>query len=223
MEKSLLPVKSDVWILPHDYKRQAPYYFDQDDRLWFEDEADTIFAIRCIDSLIALGIGKKTCPQISEWALFVLSGSITKTLSGKLPAIPFIRFTTCGWHTQANLENYLWEILYCSVQKRLEESGSGLDRNFLASMLKFFLPRYRSDDMDSEIASHFVDYWNRIQAFWGSSFSSTATLHPDYVESSQKSFQYLPPKTRNSIRAVASHVPGMLQLINPFVRNKYSY
>lgn len=206
---------SNTLVLPVQLLRQAPTCWHKE-QLWFDKEPHEWCSDNdCQKSLIVEGIGENKCPTIGEWAAFSIAGAIVATLTGKYIAPP--EPEPFDW--TSNLEHYIWETLWQAVQ----ENETKLDRAFVATMLRGFLPREHYAPPEHPYrASNFLGHWQRME-YADTSSHSVGNLRLERIKQGREAMDRLPQMIAASIRKVAPHVPPMLEIAIKRIRRTYMW
>ena len=205
-------------VLPTKSPHVAP---NREDGQWFESNdfrENSEFDSNCMKALVSAGIGERTCPTPSEWVAFSFVGAIVATLTGKYLVAPESGHPL--WHRSS--ERILWEILWENV----EEHKDTLDKNFLASTLRSFLPRsHRSPPDRPYYKSRFESRW---RGPFGDGWADTTTqsvgnLRISCLKDGKEALLLLPESVQDSIQKVATHVPHMLVVAMERMRKTYQW
>lgn len=162
------------------------------------------FDRRCIAALVVEGIGRKKCPARRPWAYLTIVGALVMELTGKRVQIP-----EAGFEPQ-NIEKIAWEALWASVG----EYGEKLDRDFLGAILRNFLV--------GSSESRFAGQWHNLDTgFADTSSLLLCNLRQERIQEGRKAMRCLPEPVQASVRAVAQHVPRMLETTIPHIQKVY--
>jgi hypothetical protein len=207
---------SNTLVLPQKLA-QAPTCWHREE-LWFDKEPhDWDFDFNCEQALIAVGIGKRECPTIAGWAAFVIAGALVATLTEKyiVPPDP----EPLGW--SGKIEHFIWEALW----KAAQENSNALDKRFIATMLRSFLPReHRAPPNRPYRESNFVRSWGPAGLQYPDTIMhSVGNLRLRHLQNGLKAFDSLPEEMQDSIRQVAQHVPTMLEIAIQRIRKTYMW
>lgn len=202
-------------VLPSKLLRQAPNCWHKE-QPWFDKEPhEWRLDSDCQSALVVAGIGEHKCPTIGEWTAFSIVGAVVVTLTGKyiVPPEP----EPFDWTT--NLEHYVWETLWQTVQG----NETKLDRAFVASMLRSFLPREHYAPPEHPYrASNFLGHWQSME-YADTSFHSVGNLRIECIKQGREAMGRLPQEIATSIREVAIHVPPMLGIAIKRIQHTYMW
>ena len=206
--------EQNTLVLPEKLLREAPNYWNKK-QLWFNNEPHE-WRVDCDinNALIAEGIGERKCPIIAEWVAFSIIGAVVAKLTGKyiVPPKPFP-----GW--TSDIEHHIWETLW----KAAQENETGLDRAFMASVMRSFIPQYHHAPPDRPYCrSNFVSYW-MLGEFPDTFSHSVSHVRLDRINSGRETIARLPQTMADCIKEVAQHVPPMLEISIERIKRTYMW
>lgn len=211
--------------LPHYPTRSAPHTrHDQ----WFAEKSATSYADMvseerhrardferdCEVALVVAGIGERDCPTPKEWAYYCIAGALTAALSGKYPVIPKPRM-------YGDTEEIVWEVLW----KASEENKGKLDREFLAAILRILVPTLHHAPPDHPwLESKFCQWWGNIDfGYPDTPYRSISNVRLRRIRDGREALKRLPESAQASVRAVALHVPQMLDMAIEYIGRIYHW
>lgn len=216
MENAQTEKRSDLY-LPFD-ALTAPNC-NQMSGLWFEKTESNIryYNFDFYKTFIYKIIEMNNCPVPvnSEWASFVIAGSVVLVLSDRL-IIP--RKDKIFYN---GLEPHIWEALYyCS-----QENNGKLSEELLGLILKLFLPRERryKDDNVLYKKSDFCRIW---PVFWiGADYymiehrvQIRSIMYYNMYYNEYIIFEKLPQDFKNGIEKIAEKIPIMCKIVLEHLR-----
>lgn len=207
--------RSNMLVLPKQLLHQVPTCWHKE-QLWFDEEPHEWRSDNdCKAALITVGIGEHKCPTIGEWTAFSIAGAIVAALKGKFIVPP--EPEPFDW--TSNLEHYIWEVLWQTVQ----ENETKLDRAFISAMLRSFLPREHYAPPEGLYRmSNFVSYWQNME-YADTLFHSVSNLRLERIKQGREAMGRLLQAVATSIREVAQHVPPMLEIAIKRIRRTYMW
>lgn len=222
---------SNILMLPGELTHQAPIShqqeefkkascFDQEENQEGVDQLGKLISIQRSDrtleqALITAGIGERQCPTPDEWATFSVAGGVIAALSKKyiVPPEP----EPMGW--VADLERFTWEALWQAFQ----ENQTKLDRRFMATALRSFLPKEHYAPPDHPyLKSYFATHWGvRGVGYPADTWTSVSYIRPELLREGREALALLPEDTVASIHKVAPYIPTMLEIAIKRIRKTY--
>ncbi len=191
--------------------------------LWFEKRPDGIntpelwdLDFMCMNALFARGIGERKCPTPGRWASFVVSGGLVAALSGKY----LVPDESLRLFPEADMSKLCW----AEVWRAYLENHDVLSEQFMASMLRLLMPRFRSGaSLSSNVAHDMIaDMWQFIR-YTDTTMHSVGNLRFERIEKGRKAFRDLSPEMVEAIDVVAGHMPTMLEISIKYLRKYYRW
>ncbi|MFA6492721.1 MAG: hypothetical protein WCV58_01095 [Patescibacteria group bacterium] len=213
--------KLDFFMLPDKLKREPLPDWLEESVTFDQRHNNWDFDYNCEQSLVCYGISNRQCPTLSEWAAFVMAGSIIASLSGKY-IIP-VRPEHYDWG--GNLECFVWEVLSESVLENFKTTK--LNRSFLLAMLRDLFPsRHYCPPDRSYCESTFAKRWS--DCFCGLAYPENMSRSVSCIRSTRfidarKAFQALSKDVRKSILEVSQYTPTMLDIAVDHVCKTHSW
>lgn len=183
---------------------------------WFDQEVrDQHFDLFIEQALIAEGIGERQCPTIDKWAAFSVAGGVIAALNEKYITPP--EPEPLGW--VAELENFTWEALWQAFQ----ENQTKLDRRFMATALRSFLPREHYAPPEGPYhKSYFASHWGvGGLGYPADVWRSVSYIRPELLREGREALALLPEDIVSSIHKVAPYIPTMLEIAIKRIRKTY--
>jgi hypothetical protein len=117
------------------------------------------------------------------------------------------------------MNHFVWEALWLVV----EEHREGLDHEFLAAMLREFLPREHYAPPDRPyFQSSFEGMWSLLE-YPDALMHSIGNVRAKRLQEGEKAFRQLSAEMQAAIKKVARHIPTMLQIANRRIRKTYQW
>lgn len=207
-------------VLPAKLSRDVPTDKEEEELAFLTTDRSLIDvwqADRSLElALITKGIGERKCPTVAEWASFAVCGGLVAALTGKYLVPERTRL-----FPEDDMANLLWETLW----KSFKSNPEALNKEFMAAMLREFLPRFHSGGplFSSGYDNLFVANWKGV---WGggyadNKFRSVGRLRIDVTRKGRKAARLLPEEIVSSVNLVAKHIPPMLTTSIHVIRKSY--
>jgi hypothetical protein len=202
----------EVLVVPAGRTNQAPSHW-KSETLWFEDFVDSRTSDRVIMTLLAEGIGEGACPTMGDWAAFGLAGGLIAAVTGKQIQFP-------EGQSSEHREERTWELLW----EFLAGPDTGLSQEFIAAILKGFLPRSHHSPPDRPyLRTDFVSFW----AFHSPAYpymSSVGKLTKwSQSWAKEESLARLSPEVVADIKRVAPYIRAGTDYAIACIRAKYRW
>lgn len=191
------------------------------DAPWFFQE-DRIFDARCENALIALGINNKECPgqRYGGWAAFIFASTIIQILTRSCLEIP----QYIPLRTDNELKHFIWRELYTAWMLH----QFILDPNFMATMLREFLPQYHDAGPNDRpyTESKFVEHWGGGllgYKYCDEEYDESGNLKQRYHKIGREAFSELPINVQVSITMVSNRIPKILKAVVDHIKTIHQY